>query len=331
MATRGKIYHCINSQQFDRPLIEKLCRLADQIRKIADTKEGMDFLESTLHHKRAMLYFVQPSTRTFLSFYSACQILGIKCAEVRDPKTSSEVKGESEEDTVRIFSSYFDLIIMRHFKANFTVTIAEMLDGTDRPVPVINAGSGKDQHPTQALLDIYTLKRSFKDRGGIDGKRIAFVGDLWRGRTVRSLAQLLTKYQGIKQYFVAPTEFQISADLQAYLNEAGVSYELTDDLKRIIPLVDAIYMTRLQSEWDEVDGTCCQLDLDKYSIGRRQLALLKPDAIIMHPLPRKTELAREIDADPRAIYWKQVRNGMWIRAALIAMIFQQESAILSYT
>ena len=172
MKQRGKVYHCIKAQQFSREFIDEICGLADRIREIARTKAGMEFLESTLHHKRAMLYFVQPSTRTFLSFYSACQILGLKCAEVRDPKTSSEVKGESEEDTVRIFSSYFDLIIMRHFKANFAEAIAGMLDGTERPVPVINAGSGKDQHPTQALLDLYTLKRSFKNREGLSRSRL---------------------------------------------------------------------------------------------------------------------------------------------------------------
>ncbi len=330
MKQKGKIYHCIKARQFSREFIDEICNLADKIREIANTKAGMEFLESTLHHKRAMLYFVQPSTRTFLSFYSACQILGIRCAEVRDPKTSSEVKGESEEDTVRIFSSYFDIIIMRHFKANFAEAIAEMLDCTDRPVPVINAGSGKDQHPTQALLDIYTLKRSFKNRGGIDNKQIAFVGDLLRGRTIRSLSCLLTKYRGIKQYFVAPAGFQICNDVRSYLDESGVCYEITEDFESIIPQVDAIYMTRLQDEWDEVDGTSQKLDLDRYSITSKQLPLLKPDAIIMHPLPRRQEISREVDADPRATYWKQVRNGMWIRAALIAMIFSRDRNIFEY-
>ncbi len=330
MKQKGKIYHCINAQQFSREFIDEICNLADKIREIANTKAGMEFLESTLHHKRAMLYFVQPSTRTFLSFYSACQILGIKCAEVRDPRTSSEVKGESEEDTVRIFSSYFDIIIMRHFKANFAQAIAEMLDFTERPVPVINAGSGKDQHPTQALLDIYTLKRSFRNRGGIDNKQIVFVGDLLRGRTIRSLSSLLTRYQGVKQYFVAPDEFQIGDDLRSYLDEAGVCYEITGNFEDVIPLADAIYMTRLQDEWDEIDGTNQKLDLDRYSITTRQLPLLKPDAIIMHPLPRREEISRKVDADPRAAYWRQVRNGMWMRAALIALIFSRERNILEY-
>jgi aspartate carbamoyltransferase catalytic subunit len=327
---RSKTYHCLNAQQFSYEFLEEICDLADKIREIAKTKESMEFLSSILNHRRAMLYFVQPSTRTFLSFYSACQILGIKCAEVRDTKTSSEVKGESEEDTVRTFSSYFDLIIMRHPKANFAEKIATLLNSTNRPVPVINAGSGKDQHPTQALLDIYTLRRSFKECGGIDNKKIAFVGDLLRGRTSRSLAYLLTRFKGVKQYFVAPPEFQIGSDIVAYLDTVGTDYEILADFNKVLPEADAFYMTRLQDEWDSVDGTKVEIDVGKYSITGKELPLLKKDAIIMHPLPRRQEIAIEVDADPRAFYWKQVRNGMWIRVALIAMTFGIEEDINDY-
>jgi len=277
-----------------------------------------------------MLYFVQPSTRTFLSFYSACQILGIKCAEVRDTKTSSEVKGESEEDTVRTFSSYFDLIIMRHPTANFAEKIANILNSTERPVPVINAGSGKDQHPTQALLDIYTLKRSFSHRCGIDNIKIVFVGDLLRGRTIRSLAYLLSNYKGVKQYFVAPKQFQIGSDILEFLDKAGVSYEIRQEFHDILPEADAIYMTRLQDEWDDVDGTKENIDLGSYSFTEKDLQFLKADAVILHPLPRRQEIAVSVDADPRAHYWRQVRNGMWIRVALLAMTFNRESNILEY-
>ncbi|MEW5784580.1 MAG: aspartate carbamoyltransferase [Bacillota bacterium] len=324
------IYHCINVQQFSRAFLEEICDLADKIRQIAKTKAGMEYLASTLNHKQAMLYFVQPSTRTFLSFYSACQVLGIKCAEVRDPKTSSEVKGESEEDTVRTFSSYFDLIIMRHPRANFAEKIAGLLDGTERPVPVINAGSGKDQHPTQALLDIYTLRRSFLHRGGIDQKKVAFVGDLLRGRTVRSLARLLTKFDGVKQYFVAPPDFQIGRDVLDYLDEQKMPYEIVEDFEAIIPKLDAIYMTRLQDEWDAEDNTGAVLDIERFSFKERHLSLLKADAVLLHPLPRRSEIAVEVDADPRAGYWRQVRNGMWIRVALIAMTFRRAENILQY-
>lgn len=330
MRTGEGIYHCIKVQQFSRDFLEEICDLADKIREIAKTKAGTEYLSSTLNHKQAMLYFVQPSTRTFLSFYSACQILGIKCAEVRDPKTSSEVKGESEEDTVRTFSSYFDLIIMRHPQANFAEKIAGMLDRTERLVPVINAGSGKDQHPTQALLDVYTLRRSFHHRGGIDGKQIVFAGDLLRGRTVRSLAVLLTRYQGVKQYFVAPPEFQIGQDILEFLDKQGVEYELTENFEAVIQGADAIYMTRLQDEWDSADHTNSTIDIERFSLRERHLQMLKADAVILHPLPRRLEIDMAIDSDPRAGYWRQVRNGMWARAALIAMTFCRKQNILEY-
>ena len=327
---KNKVFHCIDVQQFDHDYLEEICDLADKIREISRTKAGMEYLASTLNHKRAMLYFVQPSTRTFLSFYSACQILGIKCAEVRDPKTSSEIKGESEEDTVRTFSLFFDLIIMRHPRANFAKTIANLLNDTDHPVPVINAGSGKDQHPTQALLDIYTLRRSFLHRGGIAQKKIAFVGDLRRGRTVRSLAALLTQFEEVKLYFVAPPEYQIGQDILSLLDQQKTAYEITDDFEKVIPEVDAIYMTRLQDEWDQEEGAHVDIDIERFSFQKRHLELLKPDGIIMHPLPRRQEIAVEVDSDPRAAYWRQVRNGMYIRVALIADIFQRDKKILDY-
>lgn len=327
---KREAFHCIDVQQFNHEFLEEICDLADKIREISRTKAGMEYLASILNHKRAMLYFVQPSTRTFLSFYSACQMLGIKCAEVRDPKTSSEIKGESEEDTVRTFSLYFDLIIMRHPKANFAERIAHLLNDTDHPVPVINAGSGKDQHPTQALLDVYTLRRSFLHRGGIAEKSIAFVGDLRRGRTVRSLAALLTHFSGVKLYFVAPPEYQIGSDILTLLDCHHTAYEISDDFEKVIPEVDAIYMTRLQDEWDQEEGIHVDIDIERFSFQKRHLDLLKPDGIIMHPLPRRLEISKEVDRDPRAAYWRQVRNGMYIRVALITGIFQRDKRILEY-
>ena len=327
---RPQIFHCLNSRQFSRQFVEEACHLADLTREIAKTKKGMEFLSTVLQDKRAMLYFAQPSTRTFLSFYSACQILGIPCAEVRDTRTSSEVKGESEEDTVRTFSSFFDLIIMRHYRAGFAETIAELLDGTDRTVPVINAGSGKDQHPTQALLDIYTLKRCFEAYGGIDGKKIAFVGDLLRGRTIRSLSLLLSRFHDVEMYFVAPPDYQTGRDILNLLEKEGVYFTLEDDLESVISRVDAIYMTRLQDEWDKEEGTESEIDLSRYSFREHHLKLLKPHAVLLHPLPRRGEIAPEVDRDPRAVYWWQVRNGMWIRVALVAMIFERQDQIYSY-
>jgi aspartate carbamoyltransferase catalytic subunit len=326
----GFPYHLLLAQQFNRGMLDEYCRLATRIRRIAKSKAGMKFLNSQLEHKRAMLYFSQPSSRTFLSFYAACQILGLKPAEVRDASTSSEMKGESREDTVRTFSSYFDLLIMRTKIQGFAEKMAWLLSNTERPVPIINAGSGQDQHPTQALLDIYTLQRSFDTMGGIEGKKIVFVGDLARGRTVRSLSSLLTHYPGVKLCFAAPDALQIGDDILQQLSEAGVEYEVTGDFEGQIPQADAIYMTRIQDEWDQVPGESNALDVSQYHFRAEHLAKLKQSAIIMHPLPRRQEIAVEVDNDPRAMYWRQVRNGMWVRVALIATIFRRADEIRNY-
>ena len=330
LTRNGRPYHALIAQQFDRPTLDRIGDLATKMRKIAKTRGGMKFLQDLLSEKRAMLYFAQPSSRTFLSFYAACQLLGIQPAEVRDASTSSEVKGESQEDSVRTFSSYFDMIIMRHPQGGFAERIAWMLSRTDRPVPVVNAGSGKDQHPTQALLDIYTLQRSLeKRRGGLEGAKIAFVGDLLRGRTVRSLSLLLTHYPGVRQYFVAPEPLQIGRDILQKLDAAGMAYEVTSDFASVIPVVDAIYMTRVQDEWDQA-GESRTLDTSAFHFRAEHLKLLRDEAILMHPLPRRQEIAPEVDADPRAKYWRQVRNGMWVRAVLILMIFDREREIDRY-
>ena len=317
----GRPYHALVAQQFERAFLDQLCELATRTRRIAKTKGGRLFLQNLLNDKRAMLYFAQPSTRTFLSFYAACQIVGLHPAEVRDTSTSSELKGESPEDSLRTFSSYVDLIIMRHPVGGFAEKVAWLLSRTNRAVPVINAGSGKDQHPTQALLDIYTLRRSFEKRGGIDRKKIVFVGDLARGRTVRSLACLLANYNDVRQYFVAPPQLQVGRDIQDILSKAGVKYELGSDLSKYVAEADAVYMTRIQDEWDEQKGASGKIDTAKYYFTADHLKMLPAQAVIMHPLPRRQEIAVEIDDDPRAVYWRQVRNGMWVRVALLAFIF----------
>ena len=191
------------------------------------------------------------------------------------------------------------------------------------------AGSGKDQHPTQALLDIYTLYRSFENYGGIDGKAIAMVGDLLRGRTVRSLSYLLKNYDGVKIYFVAPRDLQMGKDLKNYLRENDVEFEESENLEEVIPLVDAIYMTRIQDEYDQ-GGESTRIDYSKFHFTAGRIKRLKPNAIIMHPLPRRAEIRPEVDQDRRAMYWRQVRNGMWIRVALIAKIFKADQEIMSY-
>ena len=320
MIGKSGLFHVIDTRQFDRPMLDRLCRLATHVRILAKTRKGSKKLRELAPNRRAMLYFTQPSTRTFLSFNSACHILGVQTSEIRNPSISSEVKGETFEDSIRTFSSYADVIIMRTPEGGKTARAAELMDSIPRPVPVINAGSGPDQHPTQALLDIYTLERSFEERGGIDGKTIAMMGDLGRGRTVRSLSYLMKNYRDVRLRFVAPPGFEIKQDILNHLDAHGVAYEATSRLEDVVGELDALYVTRLQSEYDEEDESD-SANYGAYAIGPGQLRNFPARAIVMHPLPRGPELSPAIDNDPRVMYWRQERNGMWMRVALLATIF----------
>jgi len=322
----GRIYDVLFSQQFDRDFLDKICDLTTRIRKIAKARNGMNWLHQLHGHQRAMLYFVQPSTRTYLSFLNACHILGFHTSEIRNVQFSSEIKGESMEDSIRTFSSYVDLIIMRHPMEGFSEKTAWLLNAfAERSVPVINAGSGKDQHPTQALLDVYTLQRSFDDRGGIDNKTIAMVGDLSRGRTVRSLSYLMKNYSGVKLLYSSPPEFRIEDDIKDFLVAHSIPFEEHDSMEPVLEQADAVYMTRIQDEHDEGDES--KSHYEEFTISKEKLPLMKPDAIIMHPLPRRGEIDVAVDKDPRAMYWRQERDGMWTRAALIATIFGSDQEI----
>ena len=317
------LFHVIDPRVFERQLLDELCALATRVRSIAKTPAGARFLQNLAPDRRAMLYFTQPSTRTFLSFNNACHILGMRTSEIRDPSTSSEVKGESFEDAIRTFSSYVDVIIMRSRHPGRAALAANLMDSIARPVPVINGGSGSDQHPTQALLDIYTLDRSFSDRGGIDGRVIGMMGDLKRGRTVRSLCMLMQNYRDVRLVFIAPNQFAMEDDIKSFLAANGIPHIETEDLPSVLPELDAIYVTRMQSEWDR-DGESRQVATERFRIGVEEMKLLKPRGIVMHPLPRGPEIDPAVDTDPRAMYWRQERNGMWMRVAVLLKIFKLE-------
>ena len=275
----GRLKHLIFASQLELEHLERLKKLADIIRQLSKTKKGSDALRSLLSNKRAMLYFTQPSTRTFLSFMAACQILGLTCNEVRDPATSSEMKRESPLDSIRMFSSYFDVIIMRSPVAGFSECCAYLINDLEqhemRSVPIINAGSGSEEHPTQALLDIYTIQRSFQfdSRNGSNAARFTelrkkypalhtglgqktyvFCGDLGRGRTVRSLATTLTNFSDVRMFFVSPDheKLRMDAALRQRLENAGVEFYEFDSLdatlhgQDILALADCLYMTRIQ-------------------------------------------------------------------------------------
>ena len=318
-------FHVIDPEPFHRSFLDEICALATEVRTAAKSREGRFALQAILCDRRAMLYFTQPSTRTFLSFNNACHILGIRTSEIRDPSTSSEVKGESLEDSIRTFSSYVDVIIMRSAEPGLAERAARLMDSIPRPVPIVNAGSGPDQHPTQALLDIYTLERSFAGRGGIEGKTIGMMGDLARGRTVRSLCHLLRHYPGVRLRFLSPREFRMGADVKNLLEHRGIEFVETESPGDVLPELDALYLTRLQSEYDG-PGETARYDHARFGIGPDEVGRMKPDAIVMHPLPRGPELDPRVDDDPRAMYWRQERNGMWMRAALLIRILGAEPA-----
>ena len=364
-----RLRHLIFSGQFTRPMLDKLCRLADKIRLLSKSNEGHRFLNTLLSHKRAMLYFTQPSTRTFMSFAAACQILGMPCNEVRDPSVSSEAKGESPFDSMRMFSSYFDLIVMRSGIPKFAECCGYMMNtlasSNQRSVPILNAGAGADEHPTQALLDIYTIRRAFsfmdpKDsrqwtrydelretfpelQKGISGKTIGFCGDIRRGRTVRSLAQLLALHEQVRLVFVSPPHPTLSLprDLKDKLIDSKVdvrechSLEDTLDGKPLIEQLDALYMTRIQREHNspEEERELKDLDYSHFKLTKALVARMKPYAAILHPFPRDKdfgEIPPAIDDDSRAYYFRQARNGMWARAALVAHIFDVDGEINDY-
>jgi aspartate carbamoyltransferase catalytic subunit len=304
-----------------------LFELADRIRKIAKTKDGLDFLQSILSHKRAVLYFAQPSTRTYLSFNNACQILGIKTSDMRMAASSSEVKGESIEDTLETMHSYTDMIIIRHREENIAEKAAWMFNNSDKPIPVINAGSGPIEHPTQALLDVYTMYRAFK--GNFKNKTIAIVGDLKRGRAVRSLIYMLKNFKGIKLLLISPVELNLPDDVKSFLDKHLIPYTETTDLEKNLRKADVFYFTRLQDEYD-LHHESMGIDYSHFFLRTEFMQIIKPNSIILHPLPRRSEIPAEIDTDPRAWYWKQEINGLWIRTALIAHIFREDGFILNY-
>jgi aspartate carbamoyltransferase len=355
----GRLRHLIFAAQLQVGLLDKLFHSADLIRRLSRHKEGSDRLRQLLSHKRAMLYFTQPSTRTFLSFMAACQILGITCNEVRDPKSSSEVKRESPMDSIRMFSSYFDVIIMRSPEKRFAECCAYLMNRLEKAgkrwVPIINSGSGADEHPTQSLLDVYTIQRTFqfdqssderssrlaelqnkypKLTTGPGNKTYAFCGDIGRGRTVRSLATVLAQYSNVKMCFISPRHPTLALDdaLRSSLVERGVevnTFESLDAVWNGSPLlgqIDCLYMTRIQREHnsEQEESEFGKLDLEPFRLTKERVRRLRDYCPILHPFPRDSvvgEIPPEIDTDPRAMYFRQARNGMWARAALLVHMF----------
>jgi aspartate carbamoyltransferase catalytic subunit len=303
MAVGSRLQHVIESQQFTRSFLEDLLGRAEEIKAEPHRFSGR------LNGRVMAALFYEPSTRTRLSFEAAILRLGGQTMGTDNAREfSSAAKGETLEDTIRIVSGYADVIVLRHYEEGAAKRAASVSS-----VPVINAGDGPGQHPTQALLDLYTIR---DELGRIDGLNIAMVGDLANGRTVRSLTYLLSKFRQIKIWFVAPPQVAMRDDLKAHLDEHHIPWVENEDLDAVLPEVDVVYQTRIQKE-RFTDPSQYEALKGIYRIDNHALGLMRKYAIVMHPLPRVDEIAPEVDADPRAAYFRQARNGLHIRMALL--------------
>lgn len=292
--------HVLESQQFTREDLEKLFTLATSL----EGKRTKD-----LDGKIMASLFYEPSTRTRLSFESAMERLGGNVISTENAREfSSAAKGETLEDTIRMVHHYADAIVLRHYEQGASVRASVVSE-----VPIINAGDGAGQHPTQGLLDLYTISREV---GKIDGIRVAAVGDLKHGRTIRSLAYLLGKYENVSLSFVAPKALAIGDDIKDYLDKHKISYEETEGLESVLETADVIYMTRIQKERFADSDEYAQLK-GSYIFTRAHADRMKEGAIIMHPLPRVDEITTDVDDSPHAAYFKEAKYGVLVRMALL--------------
>lgn len=294
--------HIVAVDQFDRTWMKELFREADRMRSITAT-------ENLQGGKILATLFYEPSTRTRLSFESAMLRLNGQVISTENAREfSSAIKGETVEDTIRIVAGYADAIVIRHFERGAAQRAANA-----SPVPIINGGDGPGEHPTQALLDLYTVQNEL---GQIDDLKVALVGDLRFGRAARSLALLFRETRNTELVFVAPEPVPMGDDIKSSLDSAGIAWREEPDLARAMNEVDVVYQTRIQKErfatpeeYTSARGI--------YIITPENMANMKPRSIIMHPLPRVDEISPEVDRDPRAAYFRQAQNGVYVRMALL--------------
>lgn len=295
--------HLIDPMDLSVEEVDHILALAQDI---IDNKEK--YSEVCKGKKLATLFF-EPSTRTRLSFEAAMMELGGNVLGFSSASSSSSTKGESVGDTVKIVSCYANIIAMRHFKEG-----APMLASMKSDVPIINAGDGGHNHPTQTLADLLTIKR---EKGRLDHMTIGLCGDLMFGRTVHSLIKAMSRYEGIKFVLIAPEELKLPEYIRTdVIEKNNIPYEEISSLEDAIGSLDVLYMTRVQKErfFNEADYIRLK---DTYILDKSKMALARPDLSVLHPLPRVNEISVEVDDDPRACYFRQALNGKYVRMALI--------------
>jgi aspartate carbamoyltransferase catalytic subunit len=299
--------HVLTIEQFDQTQLALLFSKADELRGYITADKRRELAQRHAGKQLCSLFY-EPSTRTRLSFEAAASKMGMGVVSTENAREfSSAIKGETIEDTIRVINGYhFDCVVMRHHETGAAKKAVAV-----STAPIINAGDGKGQHPTQALLDAYTIYRKF---GRLDNLHVVIGGDLANGRTVRSLALLLSGYANNRITFVSIPELQIGKDVKAVLKKNGTAFSETSDMNSAIKDADVVYWTRLQKE--RLENSSLMIS-GGFTIDKGSLKIMPKTAIIMHPLPRVDEISALIDDDPRAAYFEQAENGLYIRMALI--------------
>lgn len=301
--------HILTAEQFSKQNLIDLCTAADEIRLRFETDR--DGLFQLHQGRQATLLFYEPSTRTRLSFSHGAQHMGMRVNATENAKDfSSATKGETLEDTLQMMRQFrADIVVIRHYETGIIARAAEQFPD----MCIINAGDGKGEHPTQSLLDFYTIRR---EKGKTDNLKVVIGGDLKRGRTARSLAKILSKDVGNHIAFLSTPELQIDNEVKQYLDDHHTTYELFSDPLAAVKDADVIYWTRMQDERSEER-------FEPFVLDAAFMKHVPKNAIIMHPLPRITEITTDVDNDPRAKYFDQAGNGMFVRMALMDSLLKK--------
>lgn len=297
----------ISIDQFSTDDVSVVFKTADNMKQIVKNKGGVPILTGKIQ----ALLFYEPSSRTFGSFASAMQRLGGGIIPLQGMANSSAAKGETLEDTVKTFSSYSDVIVIRHPEAHSVHTAAKAAW-----VPVINAGDGINEHPTQALYDLYTIQEELKTVANL---HVVFYGELARYRPVNSLAKLLTQYPNIQMTFVSPPQVPLNNEVRGYLQKKNIKFKEQNTIDSVLPDADVLYVTRVKKEF--MSEELYKKIQGQYVVNAKTLRRMKKKSIVMHALPRIDEISTDIDSDPRAVYLNsQVKNGLYVRMALLALV-----------